>query len=494
MQSDFKNVTILILITLCLGIFLIATTAVIAKDGTIFIQYAKSISASPRQTMIQEYQHPGYPVLILAATKIVGLFYKGGQLFLFIYSAQAASLLFRILSIIVLYFIAKEIVGTKFAFWAMIILIILPKPAEYGSDVLSDWPHMFFLAAGMLALLYGAKFGKWWYFAIAGLAGGLGYLIRPEGAQVVIYGFWWLLLQLVWNKRIIKKSHAVLGLISMLIIFIITVSPYMKLKGAIFPKKGVGTFSSMGILPMYPLAGSSHYGSEDFQAGIVPSKVAGGVFKIFENTGDTLLWFFLLPYFIGIYLHFKKHKLLEPNQFFIVSLVIVNVPLMIWLYNSHGYMSDRHTFPLVVFTLFFIPTGIQAWSLWLNKRYSKGFEHTHRWFAILMTIGIAICIPRLFMSLHPDKLYYRAAARWLAQNTESSSILAVPDYRISFYAERFGIKMTDDNIPEAAQYLVKIAGKKEIEKGIILPHFDKVFSVEDNKGKKEILIFKRISE
>ena len=135
--------------------------------------------------MIQEYQHPGYPVLILAASRITELFYKGGQLFLFIYSAQSVSLFFRILSIIALYFIAKELVGDKYAFWSMIILIILPKPAEYGSDALSDWPHMFFLAAGILTLFYGAKYIKWWLFAIAGLAGGLGYMIRPEGAQVI---------------------------------------------------------------------------------------------------------------------------------------------------------------------------------------------------------------------------------------------------------------------------------------------------------------------
>jgi 4-amino-4-deoxy-L-arabinose transferase-like glycosyltransferase len=505
-KQDLHNVLILTLITLCLGVFLIATTVVIAKDGTVFVEYAKKIPMSPSQTMLQEYQHPGYPVLILAASKATDLFYKGGQLFRFIYAAQATALLFRILAIIVLYFFGKELVGARYAFRAVLILILLPKPAEYGSDALSDWPHLFFLALGMLMLFYGAKFGKWWLFTLAGLAGGLAYLIRPEGAQVVIYGLWWLGLQLFWKKRTLRKSHAVLGLVSMLFIFIIIVSPYMKLKGAVFPKKGVGEFSSMGIpstlfrtgLPAHSQAGLRRAQSSRslrYDAIIVPSQVGGAIFTIFENAGDTLMWFFLVPYFIGIFLHFKEHKLLEYRQFFILALVVINVPLMIWLYCSHGYMSVRHTLPLVVFTMFFIPTGLQSWASWLNIKFSKGYQHTHRWFAILMVTGIVICTPKLLRSLHPDKVAYRQASRWLADNTEKEALIAVPDYRISLYAQRESFKMADENVPQSADYLVEINdmkdNKEELKK---VPNFLKVHSIKDNRDKKEIVIYKRINQ
>ncbi len=494
-SEDFTHVSILILITLCLGVFLIATTVVIARDGTIFIAYAKEIGISPVQTMLQEYQHPGYPFLILAASKITGLFYKGSELFRFIYSAQAAALFFRILAIIVLYFLGKELVGARYSFQAILILVLLPKPAEYGSDALSDWPTLFFLSAGMLMLFYGAKFGKWWMFELAGLAGGLGYLVRPEGAQVVIYGVWWLILQLFWKKRTLNKLQASLGLVSMLIIFLVIVSPYMKLKGGIFPKKDVGTFSS-AVQSINSNGEQTRAGSPLHEmASIVPSKIAAAVKTIFENAGDTLMWFFLIPYFIGIFLYFKKHRLLEANQFLIIALVIINVPLMIWLYSSYGYMSVRHTLPLVVFTMFFIPTGLNAWASWFNMKFSRGFQHTHRWFAILMTIGIAICIPKLFSSLHPDKLSFRDAALWLSQNTESSAIIAVPDYRVSFYAERKGIIMTDGNVPEAAQYIVKISGKKTSEREHTQVHnFREVCSMENNTDKQIITIYKRTGQ
>ena len=134
---------------------------------------------------------------------------------------------------------------TRLSFWAVLILIMLPKPAEYGSDALSDWPNMFFIAMGMLLLFYGAKYGKWWLFAFTGLAGGLAYLVRPEGAQIIIYGIWWLLLQLFWKKRTISISGATIGLVSMIFLFLLIVTPYMKLKGAILPKKSLDIFSSI---------------------------------------------------------------------------------------------------------------------------------------------------------------------------------------------------------------------------------------------------------
>ncbi len=440
--------------------------------------------------MIREYQHPGYPVLILAASKITGLFYNGGQLFCYIYSAQGIALLFRMFAIIVLYFFAKKAVGDRFAFWAIMILILLPKPAEYGSDALSDWPALFFLAAGMLLLLDGAKYNKWWSFGLAGIAAGLGYLIRPEGTQVVIYGALWVGLQLFWKKRAMTKSSAALALAAMLIAFIITAGPYMKLKGAIFPKKGVGEFSS--LIQINAGDEPQRYDYDNFIASIVPSGIIYAAGTIFENTGDTLVWFFLLPYLIGFFLHFKKHKPLENEQFFIIALVIINVPLMIWLYCSYGYMSVRHTLPLVMFTIFYIPAGLQALASRLNVRFSKGFEHTHRWFAILMIIGTVVCIPRLLNPLHPDKMAFRQAAQWLARYTPESAIIGVPDYRISFYAERKGIRMEGSDIPEAAQYIVEINDGNsyafDTEK---MQKLEKVFSIQSSDSKKEIEIFKR---
>jgi len=92
----------------------------------------------------------------------------------------------------------------------------------------------------------------------------------------------------------------------------------MKLKGAIFPKKSFDIFSSS----FDNIDKNQLFSITDFHAGIVPPKITGAFVKIFENIGDTLMWFFLVPYLIGIFQLFKKKKFLEPEQFFIIALVI----------------------------------------------------------------------------------------------------------------------------------------------------------------------------
>ena len=70
-------------------------------------------------------------------------------------------------AIAVLYFIARTLAGARWGFWGVLIFIMLPRPAEYGSDALSDWPHLFFFSAALLAMLQPEK--RWWLFALAGL-------------------------------------------------------------------------------------------------------------------------------------------------------------------------------------------------------------------------------------------------------------------------------------------------------------------------------------
>jgi 4-amino-4-deoxy-L-arabinose transferase-like glycosyltransferase len=236
-DKTLSHILILLAIALCIGIYLISTTVLIAKDGVTFIEYAKDLELSPIEAMQSRYQHPGYPFLIIAAHKTASIGYKGSSVGLWIYSAQAVALIFRLLSVVLLYFVGRKIVGARFSFWAILILVLLPEPAKFGSDTLSDWPHLFFLSAGFSLLIWGAASRKWWLFGFSGLAAGLGYLIRPECTQIVIFGTLWLGMQLFWSKRSISKGKAVLALLLLLGGFWAAAGPYMKLKGAVFPKK-----------------------------------------------------------------------------------------------------------------------------------------------------------------------------------------------------------------------------------------------------------------
>lgn len=485
-SRDFINVSILLTVALCVGVYLIVTTAIIAKDGVTFIKYAKQFETDPVKTMANEFQHPGYPSLILTAHKVTDFLHENTSILSWIYCGQSVTLIFRLFAIALLYLIAKQIFGARMSFWAILILILLPKPAEYGSDVLSDWPHLCFLATGVLLLLKGAVNKRWWIFGFAGLAAGAGYLVRPECAMLVMLGGLWIGLQLLWSKHTMSRGNAISALILLLGGFLVVGGPYMKLKGAVFPKKNVGQFAQSSQQEAH--AENDRTVSEaGHTSQFTPSNIAKAFGKLAGNIGETLMWFFVPALLVGMHKWFKARKWHEPEKFFVIAIIVLNVPVMVWLYCKYSYMSDRHTLPLLILPILYVPIGLQELAIWFQERFSRKIElsvaanRSQRfYFFVLLLIGFSICLPKLLRPIRIEKQGYRAAAKWLKANTDSAAIVAVPDVRISFYAQRQGLVYDDGNIPPNVVYIVT-ASHDTIDK---LPSASVVYEYLDKRNNK----------
>jgi 4-amino-4-deoxy-L-arabinose transferase-like glycosyltransferase len=463
LKQDIIHISILLAIALCIGIYLIDTTALIAKDGVTFIQYAKNFEDSPAKTMLREYQHPGYPFMILATHRIVTTAYSGPSLWSWIYSAQIAALTFRLFSIVVLYFIGKGTLGPKPSFWSVLILIFLPRPAEYGSDALSDWPNLFFLLAGFLLLIKGRITTRWWLFGLTGIVAGAGYLVRPECAQVVVLGCLWLGLQLLCPSHPANRSKVVLALALLLAGFMVVADPYMKLKGAIFPKKNVGQFAQSVQQAAEPDKDSNVPEAADASQ-FTLTNIAKALFKLWKNAGETLMWFFIPVLLIGMHKWLRSQKWNQPECFLTIGLIALNVPVLVWLYCRHGYMSDRHTLLLLILPILYISLGLQELAVFAHKVFSGQAvpqiirdRGSRFWFFVLLFIGVALCIPRLARPTRVEKAAYRTASQWLSRYTGPGDLIAVPDLRISYYAGREGVLISDRGIPEEVDYIVELS-------------------------------------
>jgi len=466
-KKDFLNVSVLLMLAFCIGVYLIITTALISKDGITFIKYGQQIKAKTVDTKINTDQHPGYPWLILTAHKTTGFLHKNTPIMSWIYCAQSVTLIFRLFSIVILYFIAKQLFGARMSFWSILILILLPKPAEYGSDALSDWPHLFFLLTSFLLLLKGATNKRWWLFGLSALAAGAGYLIRPESAQLIVLGCLWLGLQLLLPGRTMGKIKALSALALLFAGFLTFAWPYMNLKGAVFPKKNVGQFTSSSQKLKNHSKKNLTVSKSKSTFQFAPLRITKAFGKIVANIGETLMWFFVPALLIGMYKKFKVQKWYEPEKFLIIAIIILNIPVMIWLNCNHGYMSDRHTLPLLILPILYIPVGLQELATWLQKQFpikiksSATINFNERfWFLILFLIGVSICSPKLLRPIRFEKQGFRAAAQWIKDNTDSNAIIAVPDKRISFYAGRKELFYKNKNIPKRAEYIVEIYKKK----------------------------------
>jgi hypothetical protein len=244
----------------------------------------------------------------------------------------------------------------------------------------------------------------------------------------------------------------------------------MKLKGAVFPKKNVGQFAQSSQQQEVHAENNQTVSEITHTLQFTPSNITKAFMKLISNIGETLMWFFVPALLIGMHKWFRTQNWYEPEAFFIIALIVLNVPVMIWLYCKYGYMSDRHTLPLLIIPILYVPVGLQELAIWCQERFSKkakpsaAIKHNERfWFLVLFLIGVSICAPKLFKPIRMEKQGYRAAAKWLKANTDSAVIVAVPDGRISFYAQRQGLVYYDGNIPPNAIYIV-IVSQEAIDK------------------------------
>lgn len=483
-KRDFIYLAILLAVAFIIGLYLIATTVLISEDGVFYIEQARKLHTEPLD-VIKEH-HLGYPFLIFIVHKVIALFSNNQSVNIWIYSAQSVSLLCRLLALIPLYFIGKFLVEARTSFLAILILVLLPYPAKFGSDVLRDWPYILFLTSGFLLLLNGAKRFKCWMFGAAGLLAGLGHIIRPECAQLILYGALWLLIGLFLPKRNMNRTKLLCALFVLLIGFLIPAAPYIKIRGRILLPKAQKHIISSRILESEKTKEQTvDYANKVCTASSLPSDIVKAIGKLVEDISDNLLYYFMPVWLIGIYFRFRKQgPAMEIERFFVPFFVVLNIIVLILVSCNWGYLSRRYSLSLVVLTIFYVPVGLQVLSDWLRGRFGKDRLGSGRnqqlWFLVLFMIGIVICMPKLIKPMRMDKQNYRYVARWLAMNTDDDDLIGVPDKRISFYAERKGL-IYNRIVPDKAKYVVALFKDDRailIEKQV--PGAQNVFSVSGN--------------
>jgi len=493
-KQDLIHLAIILVIALGIGVYLITTTVVITRDGVWYIQQARKFSSEP-QNVIKKLPF-GYTFLIFAIHKLVTSLSDSSSLSTWTYSAQSVTLMCRLLALIPLYFIGKLLVGGKRSFWAILILIILPYPAEFGSDVLREWPHILFLASGLLFLIWAVKQSKCWMFGAAGFVAGLGHIIRPECAQLLIYGALWIFIRLFSSKPGMSKPKLLCALSVLLIGFAIPAAPYMTARGKFLPAKLKTLFSSVDPDESEKIQEPEINGDNNtYIASSIPGKIVKAIGELAGVLSENLMYFFVPALLIGIYFHFRKQSsVVEIERYFVPALAALNVVMLIALYYSWGYISRRHSLALVVFTIFYVPIGLEVSAGWLANRFSKrrsaSDQDRRRWFFILLITGTAICLPKLLSRPGSDKQGYRTAAAWLRENTDQKDLIASPDRRITFYAERKGL-IYDAEPTTQAEYVVIIV-KNENEKPDFVKAAQKQYSVwlDKHKKKKKLVIYK----
>ncbi|HEX7446490.1 MAG TPA: glycosyltransferase family 39 protein, partial [Pirellulales bacterium] len=160
---------------------IIARSPIIAKDGIGFIRIAHELADNPVATLRLEDQHPGYPAMVLAASRLVQRVTGKSDFDAAILGAHLAAALCGVMSVLLLWLFVRRLYEARVANVTGLLAAAWPLLRRNAADGLSDTPHlMFYLAAAWLAA-EGIARRRVALLAAAGLASGLAYWVRPEG-------------------------------------------------------------------------------------------------------------------------------------------------------------------------------------------------------------------------------------------------------------------------------------------------------------------------
>jgi hypothetical protein len=107
--------------------------------------------------------------------------------------------------------------------------------------------------------------------------------------------------------------------------------------------------------------------------------------------------------------------------------------------------------PLSLFLLFYSPLGMQI----VGEKISSSFKFKPiLWFCVLLVTGILICLPSLLGTNRNNTIGFLQVADWLNKNTSPQDVIAIPDVRINFYAQRKGIQAWEKKDLKGANFAV----------------------------------------
>lgn len=427
-RKTIKDLILLVSVCLGVGAYLIVTTVVISVDGVIYVERAQQLTTNFGK-IVNLNEPPGLPILVWGFHALTQFDNGSDSLARWIYAGQVGVLCCTAAAVITLYLLGRTWFDAKTAFWGVLVLIMLPYPAHWGADILRDWPHVFLLFAGLLLLYRAIERQRSIMFLGAGLVSGLGYVVRPECAQVVLYGAVLFVLQAACafrRKEPIGKAwkYAFLAF-GFLSVFLLLASQQKR----VVPDK----LDELLNVDATPAAGSM---TSPLNEKTVQQAGGSGILGMIEAIGnllkglsENLLYYFTVPAAIGFYL-FVKESRSSMQRLFIGMILVFYTIVLLTLDMRWGYISRRHLLPLTAIFCFFIPAGTE----WLARRlFAKQWRMA---FYVLIGVGLLICTPKLLRPPGYDKKTYREAARWVADHTPANAAIYSCDNRIPFYAER----------------------------------------------------------
>jgi len=432
MIKDEKfDLILLLLLSLLLSVYLFFRTYVISMDGAFqYIPIAKDFVSGLYGKAFGHNQQPLYSLFVAVVSRWVSDFELAGKL---------VSSFFGILLILPVYFLGKKIFDQKIAFFSALLLMIHPYIRRFSADVLKESTYLFFLASAIWFAWRTIQTEKRYPYLFIPLLSVLNYLVRPDGVEILIVVFLYILFFKRFNTPRDRWKVIFFLVLSSFILFL----PYL-----IHLRETTGVWTLSRAKTISGFLGLGGMGDE--------VSLVNKILFSFKKLNLEILSIFhpLYLLFLGIGLIKTFSSRLKDGEKFLFSFNALHyVVLFLLVLNYTDWnaakdertfmLSGRHILPLLIFSIYWVGEGLLISYNWISKklgshRLLSRLELNRRtkliWLTLLILI-LAIILPKTLKPQRYERLTEKKAGIWIKAQSGKGVTIFTTLPRVAFYAE-----------------------------------------------------------
>lgn len=416
-------------------LYAFATTMVIARDGTFYIENAGFLQEGRLAQVITRGLKPLYPFLVWIGYGATGDWEISGKL---------VSLIFGTGATLALYFLARQFWEKGIALLAALIFAVHPMFVQYSAEVLSEMTYLFFFLVAIAAASVGIhrdRFHRWGALYVPMGIGAA--LTRPEGILLVAVVILYLGLRDDGRSSDGKRRYrlGVIGGAPLILLAAIFAAVYLLAgprslsrieSGVLWTFEGVGAriqaLSNTLVQMIVTLdgRGAVHW---------LRDEVWGDFLRRFFEAAHPLILFLAAG---GLWRGKDDTTRSHLQITFAVLLVYFGGVFFVNLMGPGHSMSHRYFLIPVAILIPWAARGLVQTSSWVDRRFAVSNPNRRtspKVVAICTGMVLLVLLGRSVPFHRTDKLGIKRTGEWIGRLGIPDVKIVSPDPRIAFYAK-----------------------------------------------------------